>query len=357
MSMKNTTKQKPEPNLNINSASTLDLIAEQWYPICLSASLKNKPQSLRRLGQDLVLWRDESGAACCAPAACPHRGADLGMGRIEKGELQCKYHGFCFDRNGRCTKTPCEGSRAEIPNSLDLQMIPVEEKDDFIWFYYGKNKNRPQIPHIKGITAGWRDALTCEFTWDISLSRVMEGMMDLHHLPFAHRPWFPPGWTRLDPYKVRVEDGVIYTRGILRKEEEKGGIKAFMNVGFPSLLHIAMGNGADIDDDTISGFEMLGTCTPIDQHRTWIAVYYRQSYVRIPLFDRLFNLIALQFDLKLIQPDDYRLLKSSRPSSSGSGSSHLVRADRGIAEWHRLQKKALESNCLQDAETEIQKTG
>ncbi|HMP51361.1 MAG TPA: hypothetical protein PKD05_07365 [Candidatus Melainabacteria bacterium] len=61
--------------------------------------------------------------------------------------------------------------------------------------------------------------------------------------------------------------------------------------------------------------------------------------------------------LKLIQPDDYRLLKSSSPSSSGSGSSHLVRADRGIAEWHRLQKEALEANRLQHAETEIQKTG
>lgn len=347
----------------IKHKSSQDLIAEQWYPICLSASLKQKPQSLRRLGLDLVLWRDESGEALCAPAACPHRGADLGLGRIVKGALQCKYHGFCFNRHGRCTKTPCEGSRAEIPNSLDLQLIPVEEKDDFIWFYNGKSNSRPAIPHIKGIAGGWKDALTCEFTWDISLSRVMEGMMDLHHLPFAHSPWFPSSWTRLDPYKVRVENGVIYSRGILRKEEENGikkdtgGIKAFIDVGFPSLLHIAMGNGADIDDDTISGFEMLGTCTPIDRHRTWIAVYYRQSYIRLPLFDRLFNQIALQFDLKLIQPDDYRLLKSSSPSSSGLGSSHLVRADRGIAEWHRLQKEALEANRLQHAETEIQKTG
>lgn len=61
--------------------------------------------------------------------------------------------------------------------------------------------------------------------------------------------------------------------------------------------------------------------------------------------------------LKLIQPDDYRLLKSSSPFSSGLGSSHLVRADRGIAEWHKLQKEALEANRLQHAETEIQKTG
>lgn len=339
-----------------------DLIPRQWYPILLSNSLKkDKPLSLKRLGKELVLWRDQTGQANAAPAACPHRGADLGLGSIKNGglHLQCKYHGFCFNRKGRCVDVPCEGKDATIPRSLDLKILDIQEEGGFIWLWHGfenrkgEEENRPPLPKIKTMDIDWQKCQTWEMEWDISLSRVMEGMMDIHHLPFAHSPWIPGNLTRLDPYEVEVEDGVIYTSGFLGEDNRESnkknkGLLARINIGFPSLMHMVMGQGEKPrtakDYNTVSGFEMIGTCTPIDENRTWIAVYYKQSYVRVPLLSQIFNYLALQFDLKLIQPDDYQLLKSSQPGSAVSGSNHLVHADLGIAEWHRLQHNALETS-------------
>ena len=119
-----------------------DMIPNQWYIIYLSKHLKNKPVSIKRLGMDLVLWRDKNGNARCAPAACPHRGANLGLGKVVDGELQCKYHGFCFNSKGRCTKTPCEGKDAVIPNSLNLEILSVQEKNGFVWFFYGREEDQ-----------------------------------------------------------------------------------------------------------------------------------------------------------------------------------------------------------------------
>ena len=192
------------------------------------------------------------------------------------------------------------------------------------------------------------------------LSRVVEGMLDLHHIPFAHQPWLPANLTRLDPYEVDVKDNVIYTRGCLRDEDnpEQKLMAAEMNIAFPGFMHMKFGFTDKKTDSTRYGFEMVGSLTPVDENSTWIAIYYRQSYVTFPLLSQLFNFIALQFDWRLIQPDDYLLLKSSQPNSSSLETNHLVRADRGIAEWHRLQKIALDSHRKEhqeNAKTEIQK--
>ncbi len=341
-----------------NAAKTTELIPNQWYPIFLSNKLKEgSPISLKRMGKQLVLWREKSGQARAALAACPHRGADLGLGKVIDGNLQCKYHGFCFSGSGRCVAVPCEGKTAKIPNSLDLTMVELKEADGFLWYWHREenevNKTElPALPKIKNADARMNlsKCQTWEMEWDISLSRVIEGMMDIHHLPFAHSPWIPGNLTRLDPYEVKVEEGTIYTRGFLGADDvspgdKNPGIVGTINISFPSLMHMVFGQGEKpnkgADYDTISGFEMTGACTPIDENKTWIGVYYQQSYFRVPFLSQIFNFLALQFDLKLIQPDDYQLLKSSNPASTATGSNHLVHADLGIAEWHRMQRKAL----------------
>ena len=222
-----------------------------------------------------------------------------------------------------------------------------------------ERKTNKEIPEIQGAFKDISDATTFEFIWDIKLSRVVEGMMDLHHIPFAHQPWLPSNLTRLDPYEVEVEDNVIYTKGILKDEDhpQKKAMAAEMNIAFPGFMNLKFG-WANTNSDSIKyGFDMVGALTPVDKNSTWVAIYYRQSYVNIPLLSQLFNFIAIQFDWQLIQPDDYLLLKSSEPHSSTLHTNNLVRADRGIAEWHRLQNRELQiylQETEKNAKTKIQ---
>ena len=57
-----------------------------WQPIILSEELHDLPRRLRILGEDLVVFRDQSGAVGLLELHCPHRGTSLEFGLIsEKG--------------------------------------------------------------------------------------------------------------------------------------------------------------------------------------------------------------------------------------------------------------------------------
>jgi phenylpropionate dioxygenase-like ring-hydroxylating dioxygenase large terminal subunit len=74
----------------------------------------------RYFGEDLVIWRGESGQAVVMDAYCPHMGCHLAIGAVghalEHGgtvgdTIQCPFHGWRFD---------AQGCNVEIPYSKHL---------------------------------------------------------------------------------------------------------------------------------------------------------------------------------------------------------------------------------------------
>ena len=313
-----------------------ECIPDQWYPIYVSSWLSvKKPVSLMRLGFELVLWRDKEGSVCAADAACPHRGANLGLGRVVKGELQCPYHGFRFDGEGACTAMPCEGQGAKIPQTMRLQKFEVREQHGFVWFWYGdRRREYPDIPWIPGSPEeNEGNTLTREMKWDVRLSRVMEGMLDLHHFPFAHSAFTPPGMTRLEPYDAHMEGDVIRSKGRLRKENKpNSGFEVEFHAMLPGVLHIKFSDNV----------QAVVLCTPIDTENTWIVFRYHQSYVTLPIVGDFLTWFLVWSELKFIQPDDHKMLVSTNPRSSFPRVNHFVHADKAMAYWHRLRREALQ---------------
>lgn len=69
-----------------------DLLRHFWHPVALldefnpdlDAAMGERPaKAVRLLGQDLVLFKDASGAWGLLDRDCPHRGADLSFGRLD----------------------------------------------------------------------------------------------------------------------------------------------------------------------------------------------------------------------------------------------------------------------------------
>src|SRR5262245_64014289 len=80
-----------------------------WLPALLSSELERKdgpPVRVRLLGEDLVAFRDTTGAIGLVEAYCAHRRAPLFLGRNEQGGLRCVYHGWKYDRTGQCVQMP-----------------------------------------------------------------------------------------------------------------------------------------------------------------------------------------------------------------------------------------------------------
>ena len=88
-----------------------------WYPVLPMADLAAGPRAFTLLGQPLVLWLSADGKPAALRDRCCHRSAQLSMGVVQNGCLRCPYHGWAYDRQGRCTLVPQLGPEATLPNT------------------------------------------------------------------------------------------------------------------------------------------------------------------------------------------------------------------------------------------------
>jgi phenylpropionate dioxygenase-like ring-hydroxylating dioxygenase large terminal subunit len=311
----------------------LPLPSDHWYPIATSCRVGRRPVSVRRLGRAIVLWRDGDGRLRAHAARCPHRGADLGLGRVVDGRLECPYHGFAFAADGRCTTVPCEPATAPIRRDLRLMRHEVEEHRGLVWLWHGaKPAAGAPLPWFSGLPASDRHAWDYATTWPLPQLRVMEGMLDLHHAPFAHRRWLGRVGTLLEPYEVTVTDDAVCTQGTLRRPDQhpERGWSARIDARLPGLVHLRFG----------ARMHGLVAVTPIDRDHTWIFARY---FVELPVFGRLLAALGLLAEFALVQPDDRRMLESTAPREPDVRDYKLVRADLGIAQWHKLHARACQA--------------
>lgn len=165
-----------------------------WYPVAFLKDLpQDRPTAFTLLAEDLVLWHDrQTGHWRAFADVCPHRLVPLSQGRLnDHGELECPYHGWCFDGEGRCTTIP----QADPGASLDTmrsrcQSYATAEAQGLLFVFSGDPDAAaavplPLVPALAEDQAGWTvqdsfrdlpyDALT-----------LLENVLDVSHVPFTH---------------------------------------------------------------------------------------------------------------------------------------------------------------------------
>jgi len=121
-----------------------EMLRRYWTPAALSEELPigGAPLPIRLLGEDLVLFRDDQGQPGLLGLHCAHRGADLSYGRTEDGGLRCLYHGWLYDRQGRCLEQPGEPAGSSFHEKIRQRAYPCHETAGVIFTYMGP----PEIP-------------------------------------------------------------------------------------------------------------------------------------------------------------------------------------------------------------------
>ena len=128
-------------------------IPNGWYAVAVSTALK--PGDLERVhyfGQELVVFRTESGVAAVFDAYCPHLGAHLGYGgRIEGEQLRCPFHGWAFGADGTCEAIPYA---KRIPNNASAGKLPTLERNGFIFAWWDPSGRDPwyDVPEVAETT-------------------------------------------------------------------------------------------------------------------------------------------------------------------------------------------------------------
>jgi phenylpropionate dioxygenase-like ring-hydroxylating dioxygenase large terminal subunit len=172
----------------LQSALVTAVFINFWYPVIEGSELGDEPLQVTMLGCDFVLFRDEHGKARCLANTCMHRGGSLGHGVVRDGCIQCPYHGWQYNGDGRCVRIPSIGRDGKIPARAKVDSYPVEERYGLVFAFLGDlpEKERPPIQTIvEWDQDDWRPTMV-GWEFDANMERAVENSMDPAHNEFVH---------------------------------------------------------------------------------------------------------------------------------------------------------------------------
>ena len=156
-----------------------------WYLFAMSAELAAGNVLARQfMGQEIVVFRAESGDAYAVDAYCAHLGAHLGHGgMVCGGVIQCPFHGFQYDGGGSCVRT---GYSTPVPPKAKLRTWPLREQNGFLLLYHHNNCEAPawEVPPVE--TEGWTKLVYKSFTLRDHPQETTENSVDVGHFTYVH---------------------------------------------------------------------------------------------------------------------------------------------------------------------------
>ncbi|MDV6012018.1 aromatic ring-hydroxylating dioxygenase subunit alpha [Haloechinothrix sp. LS1_15] len=164
-------------------------LRDHWYALCPSTRVRTGELiRLERAGEQLVLWRDASGAVHVQEDRCPHRGARLSQGVHMGDRLACNYHGVQVDGEGVVVSVP--GSPGcSLEGRAALRTFPAAEHAGavFAWFGVDETGEAPPLRLPAPIAGGEWEHFLCYVEWDCSYLYSLDNLLDPMHGAFLHR--------------------------------------------------------------------------------------------------------------------------------------------------------------------------
>jgi phenylpropionate dioxygenase-like ring-hydroxylating dioxygenase large terminal subunit len=313
-----------------------------WYVACSSRDLGGDPLQARIWDTPLVLFRDGDGAARCLLDRCAHRNVPLSGGARAEGGIQCPYHGWIFDGEGRCTRIPAlcgtsEG-RARVPS------FPVREQQGYVWVFTSLDTEPSHSPYLfPHLEDPAYSVVRYEADFEGTLHATAENILDVPHTAYLHKGLFRGGdaneiGTVVRRYSDRAECeyvGEPRPTGLMGRLLAPGGgdVEHFDRFILPSIAQV---------EYRLGGKELMTTSalTPISSHLTRMnAVVTVKMRPRIPLLQS----VVTPFAMKVVRQDKEMLALQSRWAQQFGGEQYIfTEADTLGPTIARLLKRASE---------------
>ena len=163
-----------------------ELMRRYWQPVAMSSRVQDKPLKTVILGEELVVFRDGSGRYAVMHLHCSHRGASLEFGRITQHGIQCCYHGWHYDIDGRLRETPGEPGGGTLKDEISHGAYPAIERHGLVFAYMGPPDKRPPFPDFDTLNQPDVELVPYAIHHPCNWLQVHENLMDPVHAVFLH---------------------------------------------------------------------------------------------------------------------------------------------------------------------------
>jgi nitrite reductase/ring-hydroxylating ferredoxin subunit len=323
-----------------------------WQPVCFSDELNDLPLRLKILSEDLVAFRDKSGAAGLLELHCPHRGTSLEFGLIGEKGIRCCYHGWLFEVDGTILETPGEPADSTLKDRLFHGAYPIREYNGIVFAYMGPPELKPPFPLYDTFNRpGYRMIPGRKYCFPANWLQVHENTMDPVHTAFLHTIVAGAVFTEefgVLPELEYVETpiGMVYV-GTRRIEDNVW--TRMVEVVLPNLQQVAPIWETGREERAFSGPMMSRWALPVDDTNT-LLIEFRHvcetDEVTTPAWwaDRDImlpgQLAADSYEEGQLHPGDFEAQVSQRPIAI-HGLEHLSETDRGVSMFRNQVRRGI----------------
>ncbi len=211
---------------NLGTPGKQPFIREQWYVIAYSHEvLHGVPFARVCMNEPIVLFRTADGRVAALYDRCPHRGVPLSHGVVVGSSIQCSYHGFQFDRLGKCSAIP---TQRYIPAAACTRSYPAVESLQCIWIWMGDpaKADASLIPTYEQLGCGTGDwQVSPYFMMEINCNYglLFENLLDTSHISFLHVGGIDGGQMAHAPYKSNTTGTVVTLERTLARDVAVSG--------------------------------------------------------------------------------------------------------------------------------------
>jgi phenylpropionate dioxygenase-like ring-hydroxylating dioxygenase large terminal subunit len=319
------------------------MIHNQWYVILESKEVgRKKTLKVTRLNETMVLWRDKDSQVNCISDRCCHRGASLSCGKVVDGKIECPFHGFLFDGDGKVKLIPANGKNAKIPATQHVKSYPTFEKYGFIWIWYGDIEKKTTEPFFFKELADMSYSTFIDH-WNSHYSRCIENQLDVVHLPFVHKTTIGGGNKTLVNGPVVVREGELLTFYVNNTTDDGNTtpLKPDEIPNYRKLFYLQF-HYPNIWKNPISEkFQAFAAFVPVDEENTLVYLRNYQNFVKLPVLRQFINYLLKLSNIVILRQDKRVVVTQLPKKSEVNMDERLIMGDKPIIEYRKHREELM----------------
>ena len=207
-----------------------------WYVVALSEQLTDqRPLARTVLDEWLVIFRDAKGNPVALRDRCLHRNSRLSQGSLQNGSIQCPYHGWKYDAEGRVIEVPAEGPDHCQKYSRQARRYASREQDGYVYVQLGNNTEVSPFLMIHYQEPGWETVRVIN-RFKSTVTNCAENFIDIPHTASVHPGVFRNAKQQQLQMSVERLDGVV-TATYHQETDNLGWFGWFLNPDKREIQH------------------------------------------------------------------------------------------------------------------------